>query len=101
MADISISIGDRNDVIILNEYKGEFSIISGYEGRDGNHYFNMVFPRDNKTKEPRDIAIPQKVKLGDRNTAKGVLRQLLATFDKPQADTVSNKVKDEDEEPPF
>jgi len=75
MKDFAISIGDRNEVLILNEYNGTLSIISGYEGSDGNNYFNMVFPRDNKTKEPRERAIPQKVKLGDLGQAYSIITQ--------------------------
>lgn len=81
--DFSISIGDRNEVLILNEYNHEFAIISGYEGRDGKNYFNMVFPRDNKTKQPREKFIPQKVRLGSRSQAIGILRAMLAALDKP------------------
>lgn len=81
MEDFAISIGDRNEVLILNEYNGNFSIISGYEGRDGNNYFNMVFPKDFKTKQARERAIPQKVTLGYREAAYKILRQFLTALE--------------------
>ena len=78
MNDLVIRVGTRNQVLILNEYKNDFAVISGYEGGDGKHYFNMVFPRDNKTKEPREVAIPQKVSLGPWAEAVVKVRQMLS-----------------------
>ena len=95
MQDFAISIGDRNQVVILNEYNGQISIISGYEGSDGKNYFNMVFPRDNRTKEARDKAIPQKVTLGDKDAAVRMLRQFI------QALQPAKQPAQADEDAPF
>jgi hypothetical protein len=106
MEDFVIRIGDRNEVLILNEYNGRISIISGYEGSDGKHYFNMVFPRDGKTKEPRPTAIPQKVTLGDSMQAYKILSQFAtalskkAAYSKPNNDQIPGK-PDDDDLPPF
>lgn len=102
MQDFVISVGDRNDVLILNEFKGEFSIISGYAGRDGKSYFNMVYPRDNKTKEPRETAIPMKVRLGNstKNTI-GVLEQMLSVLKNSLNNPAMYDAKTEDLDLPF
>lgn len=85
MPDIAIKIGDRNEVVLLNEYNNEFSIISAYEGNDGNNYFNMMFPRNPKTKQPREKAIPQKVKLGDQDQAVRILKQFISALESDPA----------------
>ena len=107
MEDFVISLGDRNEVLILNEYNGKVSIISGYEGKDGKAYFNMAFPRDGKTKEARPTAIPQKVTLGDQMQAYKILSQFAtalsttAARSKPNNDPIPGKPKQTDDDIPF
>lgn len=72
----SIQMGNKyNDVILLDEYNNQISIVSGRESKDGKMYPQWVFPQD-QDRKPRDKAIPLKVTLGDRETAARHLRYL-------------------------
>lgn len=77
MENLEISIGNKNKALILNEYNGELAILSAYTGSDGKTYWDMVFPRDSRTRAPREKAIPMKVNLGEPREAWGVLKQML------------------------
>ncbi|MBS3809781.1 MAG: hypothetical protein KGY38_06485 [Desulfobacterales bacterium] len=72
----SIQMGNKfNDVIRLDEYNGEISVVAAREIKDGKTYPQWVFPQD-RDRKPRDKAIPLKVTLGDRETAARHLRYL-------------------------
>jgi len=77
MAEITtIQMGNKyNDIILLDEYNEQISVVSAREGKDGKIYPQWVFPQD-KDRQPRDKAIPLKVTLGDRATAARHLRFL-------------------------
>lgn len=76
-----IQIGQYNDGVMLNWYKGEVSLVAAQEGKDGKQYIQFAFPKDNRTKEPKDIAVPMGVRLGRPDQAAGILRQLLAALE--------------------
>jgi hypothetical protein len=98
MNDLEIRIGDSNKFLILNEYKGELSILSAYEGSDGNTYWSMVFPRL-KDKKPGDKAIPQKVQLGTPANAVRALKQMIQHIE--AAGSGAGKPADDDGDIPF
>lgn len=76
-----IQVGQYNDGVMLNYYKGEVSLVSAQEGKDGTRYIQFAFPRDNRTKEAKDIAVPMGVKLGRPDQAKGILKQILMALE--------------------
>jgi len=77
MAEITtIPLNDKfKNVILLDEYNEQISVVSAREGKDGKTCPQWVFPQD-KDRQPRDKAIPLKVTLGDRVTAARHLRFL-------------------------
>ena len=86
----SISMGnDYHDVILLDEYNGIISIVSGREGKDGKNYPQWVFPQD-QNRKPREKAIPLKVSLGDRDNAIKHLRYLLDCLEAGEMPPVSD-----------
>ena len=76
-----IQIGKFNDGIMLNWYKGEVSLVSANEGKDGTQYIQFAFPRDNRTKEPKEVAVPMGIRLGKKDQAIGILKQLLMALE--------------------
>jgi hypothetical protein len=96
-----------NDVIQLDEYNEQISIVAARESKDGKVYPQWVFPQD-KDRQPRDKAIPLKVTLGDRETAARRLRHLADVLDGGQAGSAPRPaapqpqaVDDEDPSIPF
>ena len=97
----SIAMGNQyNDVILLDEYNGQISIVSAREGKDGKTYPQWVFPQD-KDRQPREKAIPLKVTLGDRQQAAAVLRQLAAALDGTPVSTEAPGDWDDGSDVPF
>lgn len=76
-----IQIGQYNDGVMLNHYKGEVSLVAAQEGKDGKTYMQFAFPKDNKTKEPKETAVPMGVRLGKPEQAIGILKQFIAALD--------------------
>lgn len=95
---------EYNEVVLLEKYGDRYSIGLGQEARNGGTiYKRWCYPQrrvDGKN-VPSEKGIPIRITLGDRNSAVTMLRGMLAIFENPQADPVPNKVKDDDEEPPF
>lgn len=64
----------------LEEYKGEYSIITARQG-DDKIYFKWGFPQG-KDKKPIEKSLPWKVKIGqDKDEAVKVLKGLLAELE--------------------
>ena len=81
MADVYFDIGGKyGEVIILNEYNGELSLVSGRREKDGDRVFmEWCFPQD-KDRKPRDKSVPWKIKIGDQQTAMEFIGWLAGEF---------------------
>ncbi|MBS3777491.1 MAG: hypothetical protein KGY70_20010 [Bacteroidales bacterium] len=100
---ISIQMGNKfNDVIRLDEYNEQISVVSAREGKDGKTYPQWVFPQD-RDRKPRDKAIPLKVTLGDRETAARHLRYLADVLEAktPEPDQQQGGQVDDNSDLPF
>jgi hypothetical protein len=75
MADNFIQLGNSNRGLMLNEYKGEYSIAEAREAQDGKIWMDFCYPQFKQA--PQDKAVPKGVKLGPPAQAYGILRQLL------------------------
>jgi len=92
---IRIPGSEYGDSIILDEYNGTYSLVAGRQAKDDpdKFYTLWAFPQD-KNRQPRDTAVPVKVKLGDnRVNAAKFLRQMADKLDRPDA---SHEIKPED-----
>lgn len=71
----SIPVPDSqyNEVVILDEYNGVYSLILGKQG-DKRNFWKMVHPETRSG--PSEKKIPMKVVLGDQHAAANMLRQL-------------------------
>ena len=78
----TIIAGNSNKGIGLQQYNGEISIVSVWEGRDGAPKINWCYGqvRENGESIPGKV-MPLQLRLGDRKTAAAVLRQLLLALD--------------------
>lgn len=92
----TISIGNTNKSLSLEDYQGNISIVSTWEGRDGSVKPNWCFRQERKDNENvPGKAIPLKLLLGDKATAVSTLLQFVAALGgKPP-------VADSAEDPPF
>ena len=68
-----------NEGIFLQEYKDEFFLMAGGEGKEGSNWKKWVFPQL-KSREPAVKAIPLQIRLGDRVQAKKLLEAFLENF---------------------
>ena len=77
----TISIGNTNKSVSLEDFKGTLSIVSTWDGKDGKTRANWCFKqeRNDGVNVPGD-ATTVKVQLGDKTTAVGTLLQLLAAL---------------------
>jgi hypothetical protein len=78
MEDTFIQLGSSNRGIMLNEYKGEYSIVEAREAPDGKRWINFCYPQFKQA--PQDKAVPKGVKLGPPEQAAKILKQLLASI---------------------
>lgn len=78
---------DWNEGVLLEEYKGVFSLISAGKSQnsDGVVYKKWVFPQK-KDKTPTDKAIPMKVRLGSKRQAVKSLQYFLEQLTDIQAE---------------
>lgn len=61
---VEIEGSDYNEIIIIEEYKGQISLVLGNLGRDGSVYKKWAFPQT-KEKKPMGKALPLKIPLGE------------------------------------
>jgi hypothetical protein len=99
MEDKFIQLGNSNRGIMLNEYKGELSIVEAREAPDGKLWINFCYPQYQK--QPQEPAVPKGIKLGSPAQAAKILKQLLAmvqsgTTPATAAKTLGGKVVDDD-----
>lgn len=81
-----------NRGVMLNEYQGEWSIVSAYEKQDGT--IGVEFGSKEVGKEKKKVNLPLAGRLGDRKQAADILRTMLAMLeDKPSK---GNSTQDED-----
>ena len=71
-----------NEGIILDEYNGEYSLVVGQKGDDGNVYKRWAFPQIKR--EAAKKAIPWAIRLGD---AKAAISRLEKIIDELRAET--------------
>jgi len=75
-----IKVGVKSGVE-LQEYKGAYSIVSGFQDEQGKVTFEWVraehWDKDMKKKVPNEKNSPLKVYIGNQETAKNVLKTLL------------------------
>jgi len=71
-----VESSDYNEGFFLQEYKENFFLVAGGEGREGTNYKKWAFPQT-KDREPNKKAIPVSVKLGTRREAVEVLKKVL------------------------
>lgn len=77
-----------NSGIAVDEYKGEFSLASAIEGKDGKLYLRWVYPQG-KDRKPSEKTIPHKITLGNKQQAIQYLEQciyFIETWDKGDDD---------------
>ena len=77
----TISIGNSNKSVSLEDFKGILSIVSTWEGKDGKTRANWCFKQERKdgVNVPGD-ATTVKVQLGDKAATVGTLLQLLVAL---------------------
>ena len=85
MTDNFIQLGNSNRGLVLNEYKGEYSIAEAREAQDGKVWMDFCYPQFKQ--QPQDKAVPKAVKLGPPAQAYGILRQLLQQLEAEMANT--------------
>ena len=66
------------EIIIINEYKGQYSLVLGRETEEKT-YMQWVFPQG-KDRQPAEKAIPLKIPLGNRDDAVETVRQIAIAF---------------------
>ena len=87
----TISIGNTNKSLSLEDYQGKYSIVSTWEGKDGSVKPNWCFRQDRVDGENvPGKAIPLKLYLGDKAAAVSTLLQLASALGgKPPVDDSS------------
>ena len=68
-----------NRGVLLNEFKGEYSIVGANEGKDGKIY--MDFGEAEVGKDKRKVRLPLAGKLGNRQQAIDVLRTMIIALE--------------------
>ena len=71
-----IESSEYSEGFFLQEYKENFFLVAGGEGREGTNYKKWVFAQT-KDKQPAIKAIPMSVKLGTRREAIEILKKVL------------------------
>ena len=72
------------DVVMLQEYKEQYSIVAARKGQDGKVWMEWVYPQ--REKKPIEKAIPLKVGLGGHAEAIECLEFLLSELKGEQGD---------------
>jgi hypothetical protein len=70
---------DQYTVVQVENYKGVYSLVEGWEGRDGDFKANWIKQPFGKEKIEKEL--PKKIKFGDKETAINVLKTLLAELE--------------------
>lgn len=65
--------------VLLDEYHGNWSLVSARKGGDGEIYMQWCYPQD-KDRKPRNKSIPWKINFGSKPNAEAILRYLLKTL---------------------
>ena len=81
---------DQYTLIRLEEYKDVFSLVEGWENREGDFKANWI--KQPFGKEKIEKKLPKKIKLGDKQTAIAALQTLLKQL---QAETQPESVPEE------
>ena len=87
---------EYRNIIILDEYEGDFSLIMGQKGKDETAYKRwgkLNIGKKDEEKYTKDM--PWKLKLGDKQTAIGILTFFLQQLD------AENNPKQETDDIPF
>lgn len=94
---MSVAIEDSKyrEAVILNEYNGSYSLVSGQIGKDGKTYSRWAFPQ-NKDRKPNEKAIPVSVNLGDRYVAIDILKKMVAELEGSHAGESEQGEKSDD-----
>jgi hypothetical protein len=82
--------------IILEFYRDSYSLVRGYELKDGTQRKRWGYPE--KDKAPSEKAIPWKLEMGDKEEAVKILEYFLRQL---QGDKATDNPEPETEEPPF
>lgn len=89
---VEIEGSDYNEIIIIEEYKGQISLVLGNLGRDGTAYKKWAFPQT-KDKKPTGKALPLKIPLG-KNAVKTV--KMLLAYLENNTPTGDNEIDESD-----
>ena len=89
---VEIEGSDYNEIIIIEEYKGQISLVLGNLGRDGTAYKKWAFPQT-KDKKPTGKALPLKIPLG-KNAVKTV--KMLLAYLEHNTPTGENEIDESD-----
>ena len=73
---------DYGDGIILDEYKGVYSLILGKRGQQDVIYDKWIFPQG-RDQKPIDKSLPWKIKLGKKEEAVKVLKFFINELEAP------------------
>ncbi len=77
---INLPFSEHKELVIIDEYNGAYSLVAGREGKDGKAHMDWCFPQG-MDREPKEKAIPTKVKIGDRNSAITIITELAKFFE--------------------
>jgi len=82
---IALKDSKYSEGVLLNEYKGSFSLVSAREDDKGKVWMEYCFPQKRDgSKEPLDKSLPWKVKIGDsKKEAIEVLKTFMLTLVDP------------------
>jgi hypothetical protein len=83
---------DKFTALHLDEYKGVFSIVEGFVGKEGE--FKNRWIKEEMGKDKVEKNMPKRVKLGNKQAAVEVARWILAYLDPGQDQR--QDIKDED-----
>jgi hypothetical protein len=73
-----VELGHHNENLMLNEFKGNISLIVCTQGQDGRNYFRMAYPKNKHGQQ--ETAIPIGVKLGNKDQAIRILTQFITVL---------------------
>ena len=89
----TISLGNSNKSLSLEEYAGSYYLVSTWETRGGDIKPNWVFRHDRVDGENvPGKAIPLKLSLGDRTAAVAMLMQMAAALNHGSATVAAGKM---------
>lgn len=76
---IPIPNSQYGEIIVVNKYGDQFSLVAGGVSKAGQNYMKWGFPQGSD-KKPREKAIPWKLNLGNRNEAIEVVKAIATAF---------------------